>query len=174
MVKLMNMRYPVVRCKSNPSKFAKGTLGLSPRATRNPFQNCALLVLCIACSFIAEGQVADSLRFSDLDIHAAKALIVENEGNSDFILLDTRSRIEFKKDHIAGALFLDYNAEDYWERVKTLDKNKVYLVYCHSGGRSGETVKYMKENGFFEAHNMTGGILAWKRAMYPVVRPGKE
>ena len=146
----------------------------STRSTRKSIRMHALLLLYVGFSIAATGQVADSLRFVDLDIHAARDLITANEGNNDFILLDTRSRIEFDKDHIAGALFLDYNAEDYWKKVKALDKNKVYLVYCHSGGRSGETVKYMKEHGFIEAHNMKGGILAWKRAKYPVIRPEKE
>jgi rhodanese-related sulfurtransferase len=125
-------------------------------------------------SLITTGQDTDSKRFNDMDVHAARDLIAANEGNVDFILLDTRTRIEFDKGHIKGAYFLDYNAEDYWEQVQSLEKNKTYLLYCHSGGRSGETVKYMKENGFAEAHNMTGGIIAWKRALYPVIRPEKE
>ena len=109
-------------------------------------------------------------KFADLDPDEARKLIAENEGNERFVLLDTRTLAEHEKDHLAGAVFMNYSADDFWDRVRELDRAKVYLVYCHNGGRSGKTVEYMRENGFAEAHNLAGGILAWKRAGYAVLR----
>jgi rhodanese-related sulfurtransferase len=97
-------------------------------------------------------------------------MIAGNEGDDQFVLLDTRTPVEFEKDHLPGAVFLNYSADNFWDKVGELDHTKAYLVYCHDGGRSAKTVAFMKENGFSEAHNMKGGILAWKRAGYPVIR----
>ena len=35
-----------------------------------------------------------------------------------------------------------------------------YIVYCRSGGRSGQAVDFLRKNGI-NAVNVTGGILAW-------------
>ena len=57
------------------------------------------------------------------------------------------------------------------QKLKQLDKNKTYLLYCRSGNRSGKTLKVMKKLGFKSAYNMQGGMKAWIRANYPVSAP---
>ena len=39
-----------------------------------------------------------------------------------------------------------------------LDKNKVYLIYCASGSRSGNAHDTMRSQGFHEVYNMLGGF----------------
>jgi 3-mercaptopyruvate sulfurtransferase SseA len=46
------------------------------------------------------------------------------------------------------------------------------MVYCKSGGRSGEAATMMKEMGFTEVYNMQGGMLAWSNAGMPVDNSG--
>jgi rhodanese-related sulfurtransferase len=39
-------------------------------------------------------------------------------------------------------------------------KDKEIIVYCRSGGRSGQSVQFMRKQGY-NALNLVGGILAW-------------
>ena len=52
---------------------------------------------------------------------------------------------------------------DLPQRLNELDayKDRDIVVYCRSGGRSGQCVYYMRQHGFKRALNLTGGILAW-------------
>lgn len=128
-----------------------------------------LLGTALLFSCASGGQKGGDGSFSNVNAEEAKAMIEANAGNDQFVILDTRSSTEYATGHLIQSEFYNYSAADYWEQIKKLDKTKTYLLYCHSGGRSGKTLKFMKENGFKEAHNLKGGIVSWKRAGYPVV-----
>src|SRR4051812_1157424 len=59
------------------------------------------------------------------------------------VVLDVRSKEEYAKGHIAEAVNVPINAEDFDERVKQLDKDKTYLVHCQAGVRSERACKKM-------------------------------
>ena len=85
-------------------------------------------------------------------------------------LLDVRTASEFKQSHLSNALQADWtNAAEFTERVKYLDKNKPLLVYCASGGRSGQAAEWLVKQGFVKVDNLTGGMIAWKQNGLPVV-----
>lgn len=129
-----------------------------------------LFILCLSASCRSSGQTGEPENFGEVNVKQARAMILAHPDTTQFVVLDTRTPDEYGKSHLEGALFLNYSADDFWEQVARLDREKTYLVYCHSGGRSGETVAYMKENGFKKAYNMEGGIVAWKRKGYGVVK----
>lgn len=58
------------------------------------------------------------------------------------------------------------------QRLNELEsyKDRDIVVYCRSGGRSGQCVHYMKQHGFDGALNLVGGILAWSDDIDPTVR----
>jgi rhodanese-related sulfurtransferase len=41
-------------------------------------------------------------------------------------------------------------------------------MICRSGRRSGRATKALREAGFEAATNLTGGMIAWNEAGYPV------
>ena len=85
-------------------------------------------------------------------------------------LLDVRTAGEYKQGHLANALQADWtNSAEFAERVKYLDKKKPLLVYCASGGRSGQAAEWLVKQGFVKVDNLTGGMIAWKQAGLPVV-----
>lgn len=85
-------------------------------------------------------------------------------------LLDVRTAGEYKQGHLSNALQADWtNAAEFAERVKYLDKNKPLLVYCASGGRSGQAAEWLVKQGFSKVDNLSGGMIAWKQAGLPVV-----
>ena len=47
------------------------------------------------------------------------------------------------------------------DRVGELDKDVETVVYCHTGGRSGRAVEFLRRNGFVNARNLKGGISRW-------------
>ena len=99
----------------------------------------------------------------------AHALIEKNRNNPDFVILDVRTPEEFAEGHIEKAVNLNYYSETFRDDLNKLDKNKTYVTHCRSGSRSGKTLDLMKEIGFKEAYNMTGGIIGWKENGFPTI-----
>lgn len=105
---------------------------------------------------------------------AGQKMIEENKNNPDFILFDVRTKAEFNESHIDGAIHHDYYAKDHKDYLKTLDKNKTYLVYCRTQVRSGATAEIMKDMGFKKIYWMYGGMTKWLRENRPSVFPEYE
>lgn len=81
----------------------------------------------------------------------------------DVILIDVRTPGEVNAGYIDGAdAFIDYNGASFQSEINKLDKEKTYVMYCRSGGRSGRAAEFMVKNGFKDVYNLEGGILAYK------------
>ena len=63
---------------------------------------------------------------------------------------------------------MDFYAGDFQNQLKTLDPEKPVLVYCRSGGRSGNAATMLGEMGFKKVVDLQGGITAWQAAGEPV------
>jgi rhodanese-related sulfurtransferase len=100
----------------------------------------------------------------------AAAIIMQNKGNSDFVILDIRTPPEYKKERLLNSVQIDYYSKSFTHRLNKLDKNKTYLVYCRSGNRSGRALSIFKSMGFKNVYNMDQGINGWRRAGYPTVQ----
>ncbi len=96
-------------------------------------------------------------------------LIQDNKDNPDFVILDVRTPDEFSEGHIENAVNLDYYSEAFKEELEKLDKGKMYLMHCRSGGRSAKVLAIMEELGFLEIYHMTDGMLGWEAEGFPVV-----
>lgn len=86
----------------------------------------------------------------------------------DEVVIDLRTPDEIKGGKIAGAVEIDYFGKNFEPALKRLDKDKVYLLYCASGGRSGETAQLMNKMGFKNLYNMEGGFREWVKQKMPV------
>jgi sulfur-carrier protein adenylyltransferase/sulfurtransferase len=54
--------------------------------------------------------------------------------------------------------------------VHTLDPSAELIVYCHHGVRSAVAVAWLRDQGFRQARNLTGGIDRWSREVDPSTR----
>ena len=99
-----------------------------------------------------------------------QALIRENAGKKDFVVLDVRTPGEFAKGHIEGAVLVDYLSPAFREEMAGRDRAKTYLVYCRTGNRSVGAMKIMRELGFRNYYHLEGGIKRWQEDGFPVVR----
>ena len=97
----------------------------------------------------------------------AYILIQENKDNPNFVILDVRTPEEFLGEYIENAVNLDYYSDTFRNDLDKLDKNKTYLIYCKSGGRSEDALNIMKELDFREVYNLLGGIIKWKSEGLP-------
>jgi len=98
--------------------------------------------------------------YEDLSPEAFKQQLEEHP---DAVLLDVRTPEEYARDHISGAKLMNCYDSDFESRLDKMDREKTYLVYCHSGGRSSSVCNLMKEKGFKTVYNLRGGIVAWRR-----------
>ena len=90
-----------------------------------------------------------------------------SDGNIEVI--DVRTPEEYSDGHIKDSVNADIkNTDQFTKFLATLDKKKTYLVYCRSGVRAGEAMKLMTEKGFTRITNLSGGVLSWQAADYPL------
>jgi len=108
---------------------------------------------------------SSSSKVNNVDAKAFQQSIQKEAGA---ILLDVRTPDEFNQGHIEGAVNINFNDKNFGSQVMALDKTKPILVYCLSGGRSGEASGMLAANGFTNVTQLNGGLLAWKGANLPV------
>ncbi|MBQ9525674.1 MAG: rhodanese-like domain-containing protein [Bacteroidaceae bacterium] len=86
------------------------------------------------------------------------------------IVLDVRTVEEYYDAHIAKAINIDVQQDNFVKKAKaTLPKNNVIAVYCRSGRRSANAAELLAKKGY-KCVNLYGGILAWIESGKPVVQ----
>jgi rhodanese-related sulfurtransferase len=87
-------------------------------------------------------------------------------GRDDVLILDVREQSEYDAGHIPGVTLIPLN--DVPNRLNEIPKDKPVIVTCRSGNRSGQATDFLRQQGYTNVHNMTGGINAWQQAGYKV------
>jgi adenylyltransferase/sulfurtransferase len=85
----------------------------------------------------------------------------------DFVLIDVREPHEYQICRIPGAKLIPLG--ELPKHLNELDPNADIVAHCKSGARSQKAVDLLKQNGFKNVRNMTGGILAWSDKVDPTV-----
>jgi molybdopterin/thiamine biosynthesis adenylyltransferase/rhodanese-related sulfurtransferase len=93
-----------------------------------------------------------------------KALI---DAKEDFVLIDVREVHEFQIGRIPTSTLIPLG--DLPKKVAELDPNANYVLHCKMGGRSAKGCDVLRQAGFKNVRNMTGGILAWSDQVDPSV-----
>ena len=84
---------------------------------------------------------------------------LQKTADSGAQIIDVRTADEFNSGHIAGAINIDVEGGNFDSAIASLDKNKTYSLYCHSGRRSNIAAGKMADAGFKKLINLNGGIL---------------
>ena len=135
------------------------------------FMVSALSVSLVIGVALTGGCVRDeTATIEDITPQEAFTLIQNNQNNPDFVIIDVRTRAEFVEEYIENAINIDFYSEAFRDMLNNLDKNKTYLIYCRSGGRSGSALDIMAELNFREVYNILGGINQWKAEGFPTVK----
>lgn len=104
----------------------------------------------------------------DVPPQEAAAIMEQRRGDDAFMVLDVRTPGEFSEGHLRGARNIDFTSPEFRDRVRSLNRNRTYLVYCRSGNRSGNALEVFRELGFASVLHMDGGTLAWNAAGLPL------
>jgi adenylyltransferase/sulfurtransferase len=80
------------------------------------------------------------------------------------VLVDVREPSEHAEDRIDGALLRPLGP--FLLNPGNLPKDVPVVVHCKSGGRSAVAVAALRLRGY-DAHNLSGGILAWRAKVEP-------
>ncbi len=98
----------------------------------------------------------------EIDVQATSQLL-QQHSSEEFLLLDCREPDEHQTCRIEGAKLIPMRSIP--ERLDELGpwKEQPLVVHCHHGSRSLRVVQFLRENGFPQARNMTGGIDIWSQ-----------
>jgi rhodanese-related sulfurtransferase len=119
---------------------------------------CFLLIIV----FHADGQYGP---VPQLGADQFNVLISQNSG----ILLDVRTRSEFKNGHLDKAGNLNYYALDFRKKLKLIPRNQPIYLYCNTGYRSEKATEILIENGYANVYNLQHGIMEWELRNLPLV-----
>ena len=86
----------------------------------------------------------------------------------DAPMLDVREPAEFAAGHILGAKNVPLAQVEARAAEFAKWKAKPVIVYCDSGSRATSAMPLLKQHGFAEVYNLSGGYSAWQQAGLPV------
>lgn len=86
----------------------------------------------------------------------------------DFFLLDVRKVNDWNNGYIEGAHHI-YVGE-VPEKLGEIPSDIPVVVYCDSGYKSTIACSFLKKNGYTDTVSILGGMNAWNKAGYPVVK----
>lgn len=86
------------------------------------------------------------------------------------LVLDVRTAAEVAEGHLPNAVNIDIYGSDFMAKVQQLPKDREILVYCTVGARSQQAADILSKQGFVKVYNLDGGIVAWQRNGFEVVR----
>jgi rhodanese-related sulfurtransferase len=132
----------------------------------------SVVLLLVSCKGESADQVQDVSESAEkveepkpkvryIDVNFARGLIRSNQG---LTLIDVRTPEEHEEGHIEGSVVYNVRADDFAERIDSLDKNETYLIYCRSGSRSQRAIDKMTELGFMDLYMLNGGYLDWSES----------
>ena len=82
------------------------------------------------------------------------------ESESDYVILDVRTREEYSQGHIPGAICIPNETIGTDELPELPDKDQLILVYCRSGNRSKQASEKLVKLGYTNIVEF-GGITTW-------------
>jgi len=105
--------------------------------------------------------ILKNMSINFLEPDDALKFINENKQNPNFVMLDIRKKRNYKKSRIDQAMSLPYDDDDFDNKLKKMDRKKIYLVYCASDSISNIVVETMVDLSFDNISKIAGGISRW-------------
>jgi adenylyltransferase/sulfurtransferase len=99
---------------------------------------------------------------SDMTVLQLKARL--DAGSRPFIL-DVREPTEYQINRIEGSTLIPLG--ELPQRYRELDPNAEIVCQCKGGVRSAKAAAFLRQQGFTNVKNLTGGIMAWVEQVDP-------
>ena len=108
--------------------------------------------------------VAPGVREGAMTVRELKAM---RERGGDVVVLDVREAGELDLARLPGVVHIPLAQVPV--RARELDPARPLVVMCHHGVRSAMAVRWLREHGYENAINLTGGIDAYAREADPAI-----
>jgi rhodanese-related sulfurtransferase len=122
-----------------------------------------MLVLAFSISILAACQSAATEKAEIKQVSVREASEGVKKDGAQFI--DVRTVEEYKGAHAPNAQNLPLDGLE--KEIARLDKNKPVYVICQTGKRSQKGAEILRQAGFKDVYNITGGTSAWMSAGLP-------
>lgn len=99
------------------------------------------------------------------EISPEQALVAVDNGS---VFIDVREDYEIEEMAYDIKNKLEIPLGDIQKRLAEFPKDKNIIVACRSGKRSLQACTYLKMNGYSNIQNLSGGIIGWSEAGFPV------
>jgi rhodanese-related sulfurtransferase len=125
-------------------------------------------IFLIAIAFVSGGMLVWPLvrrGAGGPSVNTLEATMLMNK--KDSLVLDVREAGEFAQGHLLGARNIPI--DELERRVKEIErfKDRPVVVSCAVGNRAGSAGKVLRQHGFTNVVNLSGGIAAWRQAGLP-------
>ncbi|WP_251132921.1 rhodanese-like domain-containing protein [Exiguobacterium sp. s7] len=100
---------------------------------------------------------SEETRITKIDVETLQNRL-ENE---EITLLDVREVDEYEGGHIEGAVNAPLSSLN--ETELPYPKDEPIYVICRSGNRSAQAAQLLKERGYTEIYDVSGGMIAWEQ-----------
>jgi rhodanese-related sulfurtransferase len=94
----------------------------------------------------------------DITVEELKERLDKGE---DLHFYDVREEHEYEEDNLGAILIPLAELPDHIDELEELRDEEI-IIHCRSGARSGRAVQYLESQGFTNARNVVGGILAYR------------
>lgn len=113
------------------------------------------------CGIPTNNQTKES-NVLDITVEELKARL--DRGDKPFIL-DVREVSEYQICKLESSTLIPLG--QLQQRVAELDPDREIIVHCKLGGRSAKAAAFLRQSGFQDVKNLTGGIDAWAQKIDP-------
>ena len=95
-------------------------------------------------------------------------------GHRPLKIIDVRSRAEWRRSHIPGAMSVPINELKVRLASLQLDAEQPIITICLSAHRSIPAVRLLQAQGFENTVQLKGGMLTWWSKHYPTERADRK
>lgn len=92
------------------------------------------------------------------------------DSNKKINLVDVRRSDEYEAGHLKDSVLLTLDTIDKQAAEILPDRDQAYYVYCRTGRRSALAVEQLRQMGYSNVFDMSGGISEWDRLGFPIVK----
>ncbi len=90
------------------------------------------------------------------------------KATEDKLIIDVRTKGEYKKAHIKGAQNISYLGSTFAEKAAELDNSKLVFIYCETAHRSPLAARILSNLGFREIYDLQLGFENWRNLKMPM------
>ena len=84
------------------------------------------------------------------------------------VVVDVRSKFEFRQAHIPGAIHLPFWQMPFRFQILETHREKDVVLYCEHGPRAVLACQVLKSKGFAKAVCLDGHMQVWRKSGFPL------